>query len=244
LVFPLLRRGGPSFRVLSAVLAVVLVLIATALGARLIAGLDEEPPGSAQFRGTGLTTEDSVSQAEPTAPDPGGSATAGAPGPTSAGAQGTDTPLADGDYRIRAANTGLCVGEGPELEKDSGRDGVLGQHPCATASPRTVLERLGDALYRIKLVERQYDTTTCAAVDNGGLDPDLLLSGRECDLARPEQKFFVEPVRTPVAGYRLRSMPGRSFCVGVYLASKKPGMQLISTTCNGGKDQVFTFERG
>ncbi|GFJ88434.1 RICIN domain-containing protein [Phytohabitans rumicis] len=131
-------------------------------------------------------------------------------------------------------------GEGPELFKDTGRT-VLGQHPCAGVSPPTILEPVGGA-YRIKL-DHPVDGLGCATVDYGGTEDGLLLAGAGCEAGRADQRFTLEPATTPAAGYRLRSVPGRSFCIGVYQASRQDGVQLIQTTCDGGPDQVFTLRR-
>lgn len=169
---------------------------------------------------------------------------AGARGTAPAPAPVTTTAAApvtfDGRYAIRLAHTGMCVGEGPELFKETGRT-VLGQHPCATASPPTILEP-ADAAYRIKL-DHPVDGIGCATIDYGGTEEGLLMAGAACEAGRADQTFTLEPVTLPVAGYRLRSVPGRRFCIGAFEASRQDGAQLMQTTCGDGADQVFTLER-
>lgn len=153
----------------------------------------------------------------------------------SAGAR-TPTPKAvpNGRVQLRLAHTGMCVGEGPELFKSTGRT-VLGQHPCASAAPPIVIAPITGSTVRIK-VDSPTNGLGCATVDYGGTADGLLLAARPCDDARADQKFTLEAVS---AGYRLHSVPGGGFCVGVYLASRDPGVQLIQTGCDGGADQVF-----
>ncbi|CAL9624291.1 hypothetical protein SUDANB95_05889 [Actinosynnema sp. ALI-1.44] len=139
----------------------------------------------------------------------------------------------DGIQRIRLGHTGLCVGEGPERFSTESRI-VLGQHDCATATPPTELERLPDGSYRIKLHNAQYGVG-CATVDYGGKDTGLLIAGTNC-ADRADQRFTLEPVN---AGYRLHSVPGARYCVGVYGGSREEGVQLIQNPCDGGAHQVF-----
>lgn len=70
-----------------------------------------------------------------------------------------------------------------------------------------------------------------------------MLAGAACEAERADQLFTLEAVTSPVGGYRLRSVAGRRFCVGVLDGSRRSGVQLIQTTCGGGADQVFTLER-
>jgi hypothetical protein len=69
------------------------------------------------------------------------------------------------------------------------------------------------------------------------------LAGATCEEGRVDQTFTLEPVTSPVPGYRLRSVPGHRFCVGAFEASRQRGVQLMQTTCGDGADQVFTLER-
>jgi hypothetical protein len=155
-----------------------------------------------------------------------------APAPTTT----TAKPPPSGPTRLRLAHTGMCVGEGPELFKSTGRT-VLGQHPCAQAAPPITIAPAGAAV-RIKLDSPSYGIG-CATVDYGGTGDGLLLAARPCDDARADQAFTLEAVSAPAAGYRLHSVPGGGLCIGVYLASRDPGVQLIQTRCGGGPDQVF-----
>ena len=171
---------------------------------------------------------------KPTTPKP--SATA-----TTAPAGGNPSTLAAGRYRIHPAHTGLCVGEGRELYTSSNRI-VLGQQTCASASPPTILDPLGGNRYRITLDHPTYGLG-CTTVDERAAGDGLLLAGDNCGADRTDQQFTLEPVTSPAAGYRVRSVAGSSYCIGVYNGSTDLGVQLIQTRCSGGKHQVFTFER-
>ncbi|MGW4466114.1 hypothetical protein [Micromonospora sp. NPDC004704] len=171
---------------------------------------------------------------KPTTPKPAPT-TAAAPAP----ANGNPGTFA-GVYRIRPAHTGLCVGEGPELYKSSGRT-VLGQQSCGSAGPPTILERVSGSVYRIKL-DHPTHGIGCATVDEGAAGDGLLVAGANCGASRKDQQFTLEPVSTPAAGHRIRSVAGGSYCIGVYNGSDDVGVQLIQTRCDGGKHQVFAIE--
>ncbi|MEV4758848.1 hypothetical protein AB0J86_27645 [Micromonospora sp. NPDC049559] len=257
LIPPIMYRTGWSSRVLAGVLVVVMAFIAVAVTARVIRGIGGEVPSTAQDPESG-SIDEAPGEAGPEAPDPTGAATpSAAPSPTArnaAAGRAKPTPTAkaadnraaaatafSGRYRLRLAHTGMCVGEGPELYKTSGRE-VLGQHPCAEAAPPISLERVSGNVYRIQLHHPQYGLG-CATIDAGGRYDGLLLAGDDCDGGREDQKYLVEPVSSPATGYRIRSVPGSAYCIGVYQGSTAPGVQLISTRCSGGKHEVFTFDR-
>ncbi|MFE2754108.1 hypothetical protein ACFXGA_19140 [Actinosynnema sp. NPDC059335] len=143
----------------------------------------------------------------------------------------------DGIQQIRLAHTGLCVGEGPE--RANPQRIVLGQHDCATATPPTELERLADGTYRIKLHNAEYGLG-CATVDYGGTHDGLLLAGDNCGANRADQRFTLEPAN---GGYRLRSVPGAAYCIGVLSGRAEPGVQLVQTTCTGQASQLFVLGR-
>ena len=133
----------------------------------------------------------------------------------------------------------MCVGLGPELFKDTGRT-VLGQHPCGSALPQFSLEPATAGTYRILVTDA--DGTGCADVDYAGTTEGLLLAAQTCN-DKADQRFTFEPVTTPVAGYRLRSVAGSRFCIGVLEGRRQSGVQIMQDTCNGGAHEVFTLER-
>ncbi|MBP2707840.1 helix-turn-helix domain-containing protein [Microbispora sp. RL4-1S] len=211
-----LRRGRRG--VLLAVLAFVLVVGAWLGGRWLVAG-ESDRGGEPERAGGGYPT----------------------PGPTDpAQASNAGPALGVGPYRVHVDSTGLCVGEGPELYKKSDRI-VLGQHDCATAGPPITLEPVGGAVYRIILHHPQYGPG-CMTVDLGGKGPGLLLAGGACEPDRPDQRFTIE-ASGKGDGYRIRSLSGPQYCVGVLEASREKGVQLVQQRCASGRHQVFTFER-
>jgi hypothetical protein len=145
-----------------------------------------------------------------------------------------------GRYQIHAAHTGLCWGLGPELFKDTGRT-VLGQHQCGSGLPQFTIESVGTDVYRIVVTDA--DATGCADVDYAGTTEGLLMAAQSCADGKSDQRFTFEPVSTPVAGYRLRSVAGSRFCIGVLEGKRQNGVQLIQNVCDGGPHQVFTLER-
>lgn len=146
-----------------------------------------------------------------------------------------------GAYRIHPVSTGLCLGEGPELWKDSGRT-VIGQHPCASASPQLLLEHVQGTTYLIKLNHPTYGIG-CVTIDEQGRGDGLLLSGANCGSGRTDQRYVIEPVSAPAAGYRIHSATATSYCIGLYQDLTISGNQVLQTRCDGGRGQVFTFER-
>ncbi|WP_203897157.1 RICIN domain-containing protein [Virgisporangium aliadipatigenens] len=144
----------------------------------------------------------------------------------------------NGRYLIRPAHTGLCIGEGPELFKNTGRT-VLGQHACANVTPATRLEPTGTNVYRILL--EGSGVGPCASVDYDGTYDGLLLAGRACN-NQPNQRFTLEPVSAPAVGYRLRSVSGPQYCIGVLEGKKQDGVQIMQANCSGGAGEVYTLE--
>jgi hypothetical protein len=255
LIPPIMYRTGWASRVLSGVLVLVMATIAVAVIARALRDSPETATGS------GSTGESPVDELDPetvpavvpsvvaspsatpsrsATPRPGPSTVQ--PSPTKAAAGGAAaTGPAVGPVRLRVAHTGLCVGEGPELYKPSGRI-VLGQHSCASASPPIILEQVSGKVYRIKLDHPQYGIG-CATIDHGGRGDGYLLTGDDCGPGRADQTFTFEPLTGPAGGYRVRSVPGKDYCIGVYGDHRDVGAQLIQTSCSGSLAQTFTVQR-
>ncbi|MFD2763568.1 helix-turn-helix domain-containing protein [Micromonospora eburnea] len=255
LVPPIMYRTGWASRVLSGVLVLVMAAIAVAVVARAL----RDSPGTAV--GSGGPTESPVEEFDPrplpaalpsSVPSPSASRSA-VPRPrpsastnTSAStkpATGTTAPAgpATGPVRLRVAHTGMCVGEGPELYKPSGRI-VLGQHPCASASPPVIIEQVSGKVYRIKL-DSPENGIGCATIDLGGRVDGLLLSGDVCGADRADQKFTFEPLTGAAGRYRVRSVPGKAYCIGVYGEHRDAGAQLIQSPCSSNLAQAFIVER-
>ncbi|NUT54137.1 MAG: RICIN domain-containing protein [Saccharothrix sp.] len=141
----------------------------------------------------------------------------------------------DGIQQIRLAHTGLCLAEVFQTENGRNLRVVLGQDDCAVAQPPTELERLTDGTVRIKLHNAEYGVG-CATVDYGGTHDGLLLAGDSCGAGRAEQRFTLEPAN---GGYRLRSVPGSAYCIGVLGGRTDPGAHLIQGECTGLASQLF-----
>jgi hypothetical protein len=139
--------------------------------------------------------------------------------------------------QITLAHSGLCVGEGPERPETDSRI-VLGQYDCAEASPPISLDPTAGGAFRIFLHSPEHGRG-CATVDDGGAGRELLLAGAYCEDDLLNQRFVFEPVTTPVAGYRIHSAAAPDLCIGAYLDSSAPGVQLIQNQCNGLDHQVF-----
>lgn len=150
----------------------------------------------------------------------------------------TPTPLS-GRYFIHAGHTNMCLGLGPELFVNSGRT-VMGQHPCGSSIPQMRLEPATGNTY--KLLVTDSDGTGCADVDYAGTTEGLLLAPRTCN-DKPDQRFTFEPVTDPVAGYRLRSVAGSRFCIGVLEGKTQKGVQIMQDHCRNDASEVFTLER-
>ncbi|XVV04958.1 RICIN domain-containing protein [Actinosynnema sp. CA-248983] len=234
----------------SRAVAVVSGVAAVALAVVLVAVLSDSPPAAEPNAAPTSTITTASSAAETTTPTTTSTAPTENPAPASQNPQPvpvTTVPTTenrpqpppngggprDGIQRLRLAHTGLCVGEGPERGNTQPRI-VLGQYDCATATPPTELERLADGSFRIKL-HNVDNGVGCATVDYRGTDVGVLIAGDDC-ADRADQRFTLEPV---AAGYRLRSVPGARYCIGVYGGSRSAGAQLIQDPCDGGAHQVF-----
>ncbi|MCW3816459.1 hypothetical protein ONA91_18595 [Micromonospora sp. DR5-3] len=252
LIPPIMYRTGWASRVLSGVLVLVMATIAVAVIARALrdspetaadsgskAELPVDEPETLPAAVPSVAVSPSASPSRSAAPRPRPST--GGPSPTKAATGGPAAGPAVGPVRLRVAHTGLCVGEGPELYKPSGRI-VLGQHSCASAAPPIILERVSGNVYRIKLDHPQYGIG-CATIDYGGRGDGVLLTGDDCSSGRADQTFTFEPLTGPAGGYRVRSVPGKDYCIGVYGEHRDVGAQLIQTPCTGSLAQTFTVQR-
>ncbi|MFE0026006.1 RICIN domain-containing protein [Amycolatopsis sp. NPDC059021] len=162
--------------------------------------------------------------------------------PGSAAPAAPSPPPGESAHRqpIRLAYTGLCLGEGPEKFKPGDRT-VLGQHPCAAAKPPISLEPAASGSYRLVLLNPDLGPG-CVTVDYGGAHAEVLLAGAGCEGDRPDQRFTFEKVTSPLTGYRIHSVAGAQWCVGVYGGSTEAGVQLVQAPCDGGAHQIFVVD--
>ncbi|MEV0157896.1 helix-turn-helix domain-containing protein [Micromonospora sp. NPDC050686] len=269
LIPPIMYRTGWASRVLSGVLVLVMAAIAVAVVARALrdspastAGsdgraelpldeLDRETLPAAVPSSVPSPTRSPSTSRSPSAPRSASGSAAPQPkpsgSPSTKPATGRSVPAGPaggpvtGPVRLRVAHTGMCVGDGPELYKSSGRT-VLGQHSCASASPPIVLEQVSGTVYRIKLAHPQYGIG-CATIDANGRVDGLLLAGDVCGSGRSDQTFTFEPLTGAGGGYRVRSVPGKAYCIGVYEERRDVGTQLIQTSCSSALAQTFIVDR-
>lgn len=64
-----------------------------------------------------------------------------------------------------------------------------------------------------------------------------------CGADRADQKFTFEPLTGAAGGYRVRSVPGKAYCIGVYGEHRDAGAQLIQAGCSSSLAQTFTVEQ-
>ncbi len=226
----------------------LLALVATVIGVWVIPERDVRTapplpaapvaPAGTSSAGTSPsgTPSPSLSASEPAVTVPG--AGGGVKTPPRAVPSTTPTILS-GRYFIHAGHTGMCLGLGPELFVNSGRT-VMGQHPCGSSIPQMRLEPATGSTY--KLLVTDSDGTGCADVDYAGTTEGLLLAPQTCN-DKPDQRFTFEPVTDPVAGYRLRSVAGSRFCIGVLEGKTQKGVQIMQDNCKGDASEVFKLER-
>ncbi|MFC4046915.1 tetratricopeptide repeat protein [Dactylosporangium siamense] len=243
--------AGRERRWLPAALAVasmaLVALMATLVAVWAIPQRDPRPdPPSLAAPAGPIPSADAPSTSSSASVPPSGTATGPGlpvPGGTRTPPRSTPSTTAPaaiaGRYVIHVAHTGLCLGEGPELFVNSGRT-VLGQHTCGSSLPQFTIEPVASNVYRILVAGR--DGTGCADVDYQGTEEGLLLAAQTCTGAA-DQRFTLEPVTTPAAGYRLRSVAGSKFCIGVLEQKQERGVQIMQDTCRGSKAEVFTLER-
>ncbi|MFG3700645.1 LamG-like jellyroll fold domain-containing protein [Micromonospora sp. NPDC047620] len=145
---------------------------------------------------------------------------------------------APGATQIRSANSGLCVGEVP-----ADPNHLLQQSACGTASPPLRVEAAGNGRYLIK-ADHPVHGVGCTLV----LDPSTTVGSPVADGACPAdmsraQKFRLEPVTAPLAGYRIRPLHS-GHCLGIAGGSTAGGARLVQQACDpAARGQVFHFSK-
>ena len=138
-----------------------------------------------------------------------------------------------GPYRIRVERTSLCLAEDPAQD-----DGRIYQASCERSSPPIVLEARGRGVYRLRLTHPRLGPR-CIAVDGGIPAEGDTVSAGACG-TRPSEEFRLEPVTTPVRGFRVRPAHN-DLCLGVHDSMQEWAIahQLPCYPTEDG--QVFTF---
>ncbi|MGV9700418.1 RICIN domain-containing protein, partial [Streptomyces sp. NPDC003470] len=144
---------------------------------------------------------------------------------------------ASGAARIHPASaSSRCLTEGRERNGRTDRE-IAVQHPCADSPlPRVELEKLEDAIYRIRWYHPGPGKGLgCLAVDDSLTSSGALLAPWDC-ADGDNQKFRLEASGD---GFRLRPLHS-GLCIG-FLPPVTDGAEAVQTACTGASDQVFTF---
>jgi hypothetical protein len=144
---------------------------------------------------------------------------------------------APGPVEIRAVHSGLCLSE-----RSGEQNGQLYQVPCTPDTiPRFVLRSLGID-WRIVTHHPDFGPG-CTGVREKSTDPGAPVHDQECGNRGPAEAFRLEPVGTPVQGYRMRPLHS-DLCAGVPDASKERGVEIVQQPCSkDAKGQLFSFDK-
>lgn len=148
---------------------------------------------------------------------------------------GPVTGPAPGPVRIRVVHSGLCLAE------QGGRNGQLYQQPCSAGSiPRFSLKRLGPD-WRLETFHTTYGWG-CTGIQEKSTDLRAPVEDQECGKRGTAEAFRIEPVGTPVRGFRLRPLHS-DLCVGVEDGAVKAGAELRQLACTEeAEGALFSFD--
>ncbi|MFF9194612.1 helix-turn-helix domain-containing protein [Streptomyces sp. NPDC014779] len=147
----------------------------------------------------------------------------------------------EGAVRIRAVDSGLCLGE-----RRGERSGQVRQLDCAEAGvPRYSLKRLGGDRWRIVTDHPDYGPG-CSGLPSGGRIPDAALEDSECGDPTRVEAFTLTPHGSRPSAYRIApagsATPGT--CVTVTGSPAGEGAALAQAPCRAdAKGQLFLFEK-
>ncbi|TXS21153.1 hypothetical protein EAO71_32320 [Streptomyces sp. ms191] len=151
------------------------------------------------------------------------------------------TAPAAGDVRIRVIGSDLCLGE-----RRGGRSGQVFQQECAGATtPLYSLKDLGADRWRIVSDHPDYGPG-CSGIPSGGRIPDAALEDSECGDPTRVERFALEPLGTPVRGYRIVPVGSATagVCVTVVGDRTAAWARLAQAPCRtDGRGQLFSFDR-
>ncbi|MGW0701800.1 helix-turn-helix domain-containing protein [Streptomyces sp. NPDC002867] len=153
-----------------------------------------------------------------------------------AAASGPGPAPAPGAVTIRAVHSGLCLAE------DGGQNGQLYQRACAPDSvPRFSLKRI-EGGWRLVTFHQKFGEG-CTGVQDKSVEDGTPVEDQECGKRGPAEAFRLEPVGSPVRGYRLRPLHS-DLCVGVEEGTERAGAPLRQLACAAdAKGQLFAFDR-
>ncbi|MFG2870190.1 hypothetical protein [Streptomyces sp. NPDC048338] len=151
------------------------------------------------------------------------------------------TAPAAGDVRIRVIGSDLCLGE-----RRGGRSGQVFQQECAGATtPLYSLKDLGAERWRI-VSDHPDHGPGCSGIPSGGRLPDAALEDSECGDPTRVERFTLEPLGTPVRGYRIVPVGSATagVCVTVVGDRTAAWARLAQAPCRAdGRGQLFSFDR-
>ncbi|CAM5514553.1 hypothetical protein GCM10010329_65100 [Streptomyces spiroverticillatus] len=142
-----------------------------------------------------------------------------------------------GERTLRAAHSGLCLGERPET-----KEGKVYQRPCEAAIPQYSLVRTGELDWRVASWHPEYEDG-CMGVHWAWKKVGAWLEDDSCENRIPgAETFRFEPVGQPVRGYRMRVMH-TTMCITVPGASREPWTALEQRPCTeDAAGQLFRFD--
>ncbi|MEU8822868.1 hypothetical protein [Streptomyces sp. NPDC048636] len=143
---------------------------------------------------------------------------------------------AAGAYRIRAAHSALCLSE-----REGERPAWVYQAPCQDVFPGYSLERLDGGYWRLATRHPEHGPG-CSGIVGGRRTEGAFLADGDCDSRGPGEKFRLESVNRPTAGYRLRPVH-TDFCLTVPGGTRDPWAHVVQLPCGEGESgQVFRFD--
>ncbi|GAA3994041.1 hypothetical protein GCM10022247_12010 [Allokutzneria multivorans] len=128
---------------------------------------------------------------------------------------------AEGDYRLRAVHSGLCLSE-----REGSDTGVVFQKDCARTHPRYTLDRLEDGSYHVRADHPQYGPG-CLGVRKESMEIGAAVVDDECAIGNAEL-FNVESAGAN--GFRLRALHS-NLCVGIADGDKGEWVPLRQVVC-------------
>ncbi|MFJ2745510.1 helix-turn-helix domain-containing protein [Streptomyces sp. NPDC087440] len=142
-----------------------------------------------------------------------------------------------GERTLRAAHSGLCLGERPET-----RTGKVYQRPCEDRLPQYSLVRMGERDWRVASWHPEFEDG-CMGVHWAWKKKGAWLEDDSCQNRDPgAETFRFEPVGTPVEGYRMRVMH-TEMCITVPGASRAEWTALQQQPCTeDAAGQLFRFD--
>ncbi|WP_093798971.1 XRE family transcriptional regulator [Streptomyces sp. Wb2n-11] len=154
-------------------------------------------------------------------------------GAADGGAQGAP---AAGERIVRVGKSSLC------LTERAGSTGHLFQGPCESATPRFTPVPRGGATWRIATLHPEYGEG-CMGVQGSARHAGASLENDYCGKRDGAETFRLDPVGSPVEGYRIRPLH-TGLCLG---AEEGPSDELwaevVQTKCAAdATTQIFRFD--